>query len=208
MARLQAGVYAPELRGVTYDGRGVSLGALLEEGRKVWVVFYRYATCPLCNEHIYEVDRRYDELRSSGIEVLAIFSSPPAHFSPAENRGAPRVPMVADPQRVLYDAYGVETSPWKALRISVFFKLMLARLRGFGRPGPKGKLGETPAHFLVLPSGKIHLAYYGRTIADQLGWWEVRKFAALRPGGDGDGGLGPGSATAKHLDWSEKHGIN
>ena len=91
MARLSPGDQVTELRGITYDGKAVTLSEF--RGKALWIIFYRYATCPLCNVHLFEVEKLLPALRKAGVEVIAVFESRPQQFQRLGGRrgSVPRV---------------------------------------------------------------------------------------------------------------------
>jgi peroxiredoxin len=70
--------------------------------------FRRYAGCPVCNLHLRSIARRHDELVAAGLREVAVFHSPAAQLRP--HQADLPFPVVADPGRELYAAFGVETS--------------------------------------------------------------------------------------------------
>jgi peroxiredoxin len=50
-------------------------------GRKVLLAFSRNSACALCNLRIRHFIRRYEEWRSQGLEVVAVFESREASLS-------------------------------------------------------------------------------------------------------------------------------
>ena len=47
MSRIERGELAPDFTAVTYDGKSISRGDYRDS--KLWLSFYRFAACPLCN---------------------------------------------------------------------------------------------------------------------------------------------------------------
>ncbi len=58
----------------------------------------------------------------------------------------------------------------------MIFKFVKALLSGFRQGRVEGELSQVPAHFLIHEDGKIHTAYYGKNIADQISWESVFAF--------------------------------
>ena len=65
--RLTVGQPAPSFIATTWDGRPVSLSDF--EGQKLWLAFFRYAACPLCNVRVRAIYRRVAELHAAGVAV-------------------------------------------------------------------------------------------------------------------------------------------
>jgi peroxiredoxin len=128
--------------------------------------FSRWAGCPICNMHIASYRRRADELRAANISVVMIFHSPAQDI--IDLRGDLPFPLVADPDRTLYRAFGVGKSPlflthpqaWKAFRREAAQGNKAERVHG-------GVMG-LPADFLIEPNGRLLAAHYGRHADDSL----------------------------------------
>ena len=146
--------------------------------RLVHLQFRRFAGCPICNVHLRSVARRHDEIRSAGVREVVVFHSSAEDMRP--HQGDLPFAAVADPERLLYDEFGVTTSrravihpsAWTTpLRPSVY-PVVLRGLRNGGSPGPRH--GDTvlglPADFLIAPDGRVVAALYGRHANDQ---WSV-----------------------------------
>ena len=175
MPRLKPGDKAPVFNHLNYDGNLISLSQFT--GKKVWLAFYRYSSCPLCLDHFAEVLERHAELRSSNGEFIAVFESKSIDLrkNPCRKMNV-FYPMLADSEKKIYSAYGVEENFFKALHPSVLFKLGIAMAHGFPQGKIDGAIGRVPAHFLIRPDGIIDTAHYGSHIADNIPWWKVARF--------------------------------
>jgi peroxiredoxin len=173
----EVGKFAPAFKGITYQGRMVDLLGL--EGRKVWLIFYRYATCPLCNQHLSEIERRFDALSRLGIEVIAVFDSAvPAFFKPGGRKGV-RFSLISNQTGTLYRLYRTQRSLWGVLRPSVAVGLLRALLSGYRQHKVPGNFDQLPSHFLIDERGIIVKVRRGRTAVDHLPWSELAEFAGV-----------------------------
>ena len=168
-ARLTTGQSAPSFAARTFDGSPVSLTQFA--GTPVLLIFFRYASCPMCNLHLRDLAKEYAGLRDRGLDVVAFFHSP-AHAirAHAGARNYP-IPLVADPELRVYRLYGVETS-WLRLLLSMakprfYVSFVRSLLHGFWG-GVAWQMAKMPADFLVGPDGRLVAAHYGRDIGDHL----------------------------------------
>jgi peroxiredoxin len=103
--------------------------------------------------------------------MVAVFQSPADKIRNYAGRQEPPFPIIADPDRGLYKAYGVETS-WTGMARAVvvrFPDLIRAILAEGFLPGTiEGEVQRLPADFLIAPDGRVQCAYYGRDIGDHL----------------------------------------
>ncbi len=144
------------------------------DGRRVHLQFRRCAGCPVCNRHLRAFAKRADEIVAAGIREVVVF-----HSSVKEMRtyqDALPFDAVADPEKILYRAFGVEASPisllnpkaWGAIAAGVVSVRPATLAEG-------GKFG-LPADFLIAPDGRLLAAHYGEHADDQ---WSVDELLAL-----------------------------
>src|SRR5690242_16973769 len=103
--RLETGALAPTFKTRAIDGTTVDLAAL--RGRTVLLKFYRFATCPVCNWHMRGFINDYSKIEAIGVETVVLYHSPEQKIERARRSPAP-FPIVGDPARKIFDAYGVE----------------------------------------------------------------------------------------------------
>lgn len=149
--------------------------------------FRRFAGCPVCHVHLREVIRRMPEIEAAGMEEVVLF-----HSSAGELREyAAHLPrcVVADPDKQLYRAFGVEAGARALLDpraygpiLRAVFTVSLRVIRGQDKlripRAENGRLG-LPADFLIAPDGKLVAAKYGEHADDQ---WSVDELLALARG--------------------------
>ncbi len=135
--------------------------------------FRRYAGCPICNLHLRSFGQRHGELEAAGIREIAVFHSTTVAMAPYQYT-LPFV-LIADPQRTLYQEFGVERS----VRAVADPRAWAAAARGWNRHLPPqsdtGDGGHTglPADFLIAPDGRIAACKYGAHANDQWSYDEV-----------------------------------
>ena len=71
------------------------------------------AGCPTCSLHLRSIVTRHDEIRSRAIREVVVFHSTAAELAKHETELP--FPLIADPQRVLYQRLGVERGPGSLL---------------------------------------------------------------------------------------------
>ena len=110
--------------------------------------------------------------------MLAFFESPRESILKHVGKQGVPFPIVADPERGIYELYGVESSWWGYLKgMLKFSRLYDAVIRKRFLPGKtEGKRAIVPADFLIGPNLTIHKAYYGKDIGDHLPIEEIERF--------------------------------
>ncbi|GAB7146408.1 peroxiredoxin-like family protein [Mycobacterium riyadhense] len=172
--RLSPGATVPGRRLQDISGQAVDVPA--GTGR-THLQFRRFASCPICHLHLRSFANRHEEVADSGITEVVFF-----HSAVEALRGYQSLlpfTVIADPNRVQYREFGVETSLgaithprawWAALRGAA---AMLHRndpdRAGVGLGDGTTHLG-LPADFLIDPDGTVAALHYGRHADDQ---WSV-----------------------------------
>jgi peroxiredoxin len=147
--------------------------------RTVHLQFRRFAGCPICNLHVREVARRNAEIEDAGVTEVVVFHSSADRL----RRYQADLPfaVVADPERKLYNEFGVGWS----LRSVLHLDGARAAVRGLrqttslvGALAPtENHLGK-PADFLIGPDGTIRACKYGVHPDDQWSIDEMLRLAA------------------------------
>ena len=170
MTKLKPGSTVPDFRGTSARGTEISAESL--KGKPVLLQFHRFATCPACFVTVRQFTRRVDELHKEGLEVVAFFYSTPEELAESFKDLAPDFELVGDPDRVIFDQFGVERSHRKLLDprsiatgVSGWFKgakfQPVANLT-------KEDVSGVPADFIVDAEGVLRHVHYGTHAADSL----------------------------------------
>jgi thioredoxin-dependent peroxiredoxin len=167
--RLAAGQHAVPFTAETIDGATISLAQF--SGRPLLLMFFRYASCPMCNLRLHDFARHYPSLEQRGLRAVAVFHSSAASIR--AHAGARQYPfsLVADPEFRVYRAYEVERS-WPRLLASMarprfYVDWVRSMANGFWG-GAAREMAKMPADFLIDAAGRIVIAHYGRDIGDHL----------------------------------------
>jgi len=173
--KLKAGQKAPDFTAQVWNGPDLKLSDF--KGQKVWLAFFRYAACPLCNLRVRDIIRRYDSLTARGVKVVAVFQSPKESFDEYVGRQNPPFPMISDPEEKLYRQYGLEAKLGAFLSPKNLAYAAEAAKAGFISMTPDGTKTRIPADFLIGPDGTIEDVFYGEIIAEHIPLERVEKWA-------------------------------
>jgi thioredoxin-dependent peroxiredoxin len=172
--RLKPGDQAIPFSVENLEGQTLSLEQFA--GKPLLLMFYRYASCPMCNLRLRDFAQHFPRLHERGLEVVAFFHSPARSIR--ANAGKRHYPfyLVADPGFKVYRSYGVETS-WLRFLLSMalpsFYVDWVRAMRYGIWGGVDWQMGKMPADFLIGPDGRILKAHYGREMGDHLPVAEV-----------------------------------
>ena len=175
VVKIETGWPAPDFTTVDLSGQSHSLADF--QGRKLMLSFYRYASCPLCNLRLRQLIQKYEELQARGLHLLAFFQSPAESIQLYAGRQEAPFPVIPDPDRVVYRAYGVESSLSGFIKGGVHLRTLVRATRAGFRPGRmEGSLTLVPADFLIGPDQRVVRSYYGRDIADHIPLREIESW--------------------------------
>lgn len=146
--------------------------------------FRRFAGCPVCNLHLRSVVARHAEIEAAGVREVVIFHSTAEDL--AEHVGGLPFAVVADPDKRLYQAFGVESArralldprAWGPIVAGVM-RTTAGQIRGRERAPslmPRGGRWGLPADLLIAGDGQVVAAKYGDHAYDQ---WPVDEFLRL-----------------------------
>lgn len=172
--RLCVGDLAPVVELRTLHGELLNASSS-GEGVVLHLQFRRFAGCPICNLHVHSIIERLAELRLARVREIIVFHSGAASLRPFESLP---IDFVADPQRTLYDAFGVGAS----IRSIVHPRALMAAIRGMAHTGLRRALDpseshiDLPAEFLIGAGGRIRALKYGAHADDQ---WRVDEILDL-----------------------------
>ena len=166
---LQAQQPAPYFSITDVFGTSISLSQF--KGKKVYLVFMRFAGCPVCNLRVHNLLKQAATFKQKKIEVVLIYESSVENMLIYLNDETYPFTFVADPKNILYDAYGIEKSFGKLL-LSLF-KGMLAKVKKGEKlfkkkPELDGKVTRMEAEFLIDKNGKLIIAYYASFLGDNV----------------------------------------
>lgn len=169
--KIKKGELAPNFMVVDSKGDTISLEKF--KGKKVFLAFFRYASCPVCNFRMNEIIQNHEAIRLKGYEFIAVFESNNQTLQHYLTEIQVPFPIVGDPDLIMYKKYGVQKSFWRMIG-SMFHKKTRSNLKE-GKVLVKGKnlkrdgqMSRIPADFLIDENGVITKAYYGTNIGDHL----------------------------------------
>ncbi len=173
--RLTTRTPAPGLVIDTLDGGRFDLAA--QRTLPVWLAFFRFATCPLCNLRIHQMKAVWSRYKDR-VAFIGIFQSPKERFTGEERFP---FPVAADPDLVAFHAYGLEKSVLGALHPKAVLDTVEALRTGIPMQlvSPKdGAALRVPADFLIDRQGILEVARYGSHISDHIPFEEIDAFLA------------------------------
>ena len=180
--KIDLNVKAPLFKLDDVYGRNIDLAAY--RGRKVFLGFFRHAGCPFCNLRVHALSQLHTQMGTQGLDMIFFFESPARLILMSTfHQGVSPVPIISDPEKRWYDAYGLEESNGKATAghlTSFVTTLVRAKLKGLPVHLMAGgeAYGTMPADFLLDEEGIIRQVHYSERLNDRLPLDAVAAFAA------------------------------
>ncbi len=169
---LEVNKFAPDFDLTDIFGRKVHLRDY--RGKKVLLGFFRHAGCPFCNLRVYNLQRRSEELKAKNLEMIFFFESEEAVLKQHTfHQQVNPIPLIADPDKIWYDAYGVENSKLKSAIshvTSILQTTIQAKMKGLPVHMMEGKesINTIPAEFLIDEKGLIKHVHYAKGLNDRM----------------------------------------
>ncbi len=176
--KISQGQAAPSFTIKDVNGSTVNLSDY--RGKKILLTFYRNVGCPICNLRFHEVQEEAAYFKSKNLIVLAVYESTAENMRTyLEGETPPYAVMLPNPEKTLYQLYGIERNKGK------IFKSIFHGAIGKAKKGSKlfktkmkqdGDMGTLGADFLIDENGIVKRAYYCSYIGDHLPLDTVKAF--------------------------------
>ncbi len=135
--------------------------------------------------HLGEVAANLERFRAAGVNALAVSQAKPAVLAAFLRTSPQPFPVVCDPDRVAYRAFGLERASWASFfRPKVLWGYLRLIRRGgkVRRPYPGEDVRQLGGDFLLDRAGRVVFAHRSRTATDRPGVEELLN--VVRPRGE------------------------
>ncbi|NBC82884.1 MAG: redoxin domain-containing protein [Bacteroidetes bacterium] len=179
--KLQPGITAPDFVAKDIEGNEIKLSDF--SGNRIILSFYRNVNCPFCNRRVHQIMGHNVRLQNAGVQLVFLFESPNEKLkSSVFHQGISPWPLIGDPDRKIYNAYGVEKSTLKMMR--TMFQSSLGQAKKdtaeLNLPEDKdAKMNLIPADFFIDENFNIVKAHYGKHLDDHIDIEEFKSFAGI-----------------------------
>lgn len=160
---------APDANLLDLEGKSVKLSSLWQE-KPLLLAFTRHFGCTQCKEMLEELVQGHEKIENAGLSLAVINQGTPETTALFANQFAPGLLMLCDPERKVYEAYGLEQGNLfqTFLNPKVWAAISRARKKGFKvETPPEGQDAmQMSGTFIISTNGLILLPYYYDHIAD------------------------------------------
>ena len=178
---LENNIGAPVFKLKDIYGRVVDLEDF--RNRKVLIAFFRHAGCPFCNLRVHALSKEHANLKALGLDMIFFFESKEnVILRSSFHQGVSPIPIISDPQKIWYDAYGLESSGFKsAVSHLTSFAQAVINAKSAGVPVHLMADGESiktiPAEFLLDKDLVIRKLHYSKRLDDRMELSIIHAFA-------------------------------
>ena len=162
-------------------GRTIDLSTYRD--KRLFIGFFRHAGCPFCNLRVHALTKVYDALKAKGLEMIFFFESKESVLLRSVfHKEVSPIPLISDPEKKWYDAYGLENSRYKsAVSHITSFVQTAFKAKQAGVPIHMMADGESintiPAEFLIDKGLVIKKVHYSQGLNDRISMEIVKQFA-------------------------------
>lgn len=181
---MELNVTAPSFSLTDIYDRPISLESF--RGKKVFLGFFRHAGCPFCNLRVHALQKHQDALKAKNLEMIFFFESKKRLLLASSfHKGVMPIPIISDPEKTWYDAYGIESSATKSAKSHLTHFIQQAIAAKLNKlPVHPMKDGESiytmPAEFLLDEDGVIRKIHYCSGLTDRLSIEFIHEFANIK----------------------------
>lgn len=179
--KIEKNVTAPVFKLTDIYGRVIDLEAF--KNKKILLAFFRHAGCPFCNLRVHALTKVHEEFKAKGLEMIFFFESKGTVILRSSfHQGVSPIPIISDPEKTWYNAYGLETSTLKSVA-SHFSSFIQTVIKAKKEDVPVHLMadGESfstmPAEFLIDRDLVVKKVCYSQRLNQRLDMEEIRTFA-------------------------------
>lgn len=151
-------------------------------GKKILLGFFRHAGCPFCNMRVHRLLKVHAEMKAKNLEMIFFFeSTKEVLLGNYFHKTVSPIPLLSDPEKKIYTAYGIEESKSKSAKshvTSLIQNVVRAKLAGLPVHWMKGteSVNTIPAEFLIDEQGMVRKIHYSRGLTDQMSMETIMDF--------------------------------
>jgi thioredoxin-dependent peroxiredoxin len=178
--KLTTNINAPVFHLKDIYGRMIDLNQY--SNRRLFIGFFRHAGCPFCNLRVHALTKVYEQLKDQ-MEMIFFFESKESVLLRSTfHKEVSPIPLIADPEKKWYAAYGIESSGYKsAVSHITSFVQTAFKASAAGVPIHLMSDGESiktmPAEFLIDKGLVIKDVHYAERLNDRMDISRIKRFA-------------------------------
>lgn len=148
---LSVGIKAPLIHAIDADSVNFDLNESLKQGPVV-IIFYRGFWCPVCNQHLKQIQDSLKLITDKGAIVVAISPEKPEYLEKMEEKTGAKFRLLYDEGYKIANAFDVNFTPKKS-ELIIYNTLLGANLKE--THSDDSQRLPIPATYLISQDGKI-----------------------------------------------------
>ncbi len=172
MEKLQKNTKAPIFKMLDINNNLIALDKYI--GKKIFLTFFRTASCPFCNLRVHKLIQKADFYKKNNVQIICFFASSKEEVLKYAGKQLPTFSIIPDANEIIYQKYKIQSS--KAVKFHAMKRI--GTMIQFTRKGffsLKSMTDEPilPADFLINEKGIFNNCYYGKDFGDHLSFTEI-----------------------------------
>lgn len=148
------------------DGAELLLSDLWKKQPLV-LIFLRHLGWAFCRQQVAQLRQKKQHFNQAGAQVVLVSMGTPEESAAFEMKFNIPFPLISDPKRQLYQAFGLkQISGLELLSPSVAFKGILAMTKGHTIGMPIGDIRQLPGVFIINTDGRIVYSHFASDPSD------------------------------------------
>ncbi|PIQ16388.1 MAG: hypothetical protein COW67_03400 [Flavobacteriales bacterium CG18_big_fil_WC_8_21_14_2_50_32_9] len=144
------------------------------KGQKVYLSFFRGASCPFCNLRVHQLIKNYSKFEANKIQIITFFAATKEEINKYAGKQNAPFTIIPDPNSEIYQKYNIQQSSLGMIKTMMnpvkMMKVMFSKFFNLNSIKEKPIL---PADFLIDENQLIYKAYYGSDFGDHLTFEEI-----------------------------------
>jgi len=174
--RLKKDSPAIDFETIDYLGNDIKLSNIKE--KKVFLTFFRGASCPFCNLRVRELIQKSSEFEKYNLQVMIFFKSDAEEIKNYAGKQNAPFPIIPDPEKKIYELYGVESSFMGTMKVMAKpATMMKAMTSGFFSMKSMTEEHISPAEFLIDENMIIKRVLYASDPSEHIDIDEILQWA-------------------------------
>ncbi|MTI21047.1 redoxin domain-containing protein [Fulvivirga sp. RKSG066] len=178
---IQKNITAPFFKAKDIFDREINLNDYRD--KKILIGFFRHAGCPFCNLRVHNLTKIHEEMKAAGLEMIFFFESTERVLLRSTfHKEVSPIPLIADPEKVHYSAYGIESSGKKsAISHMTSFVQTAIKAKKVGVPmhmmAEDESIKTMPAEFLIDKGLVVKSVHYSDRLNHRMDISDIKDFA-------------------------------
>ncbi len=162
------------------DVYGNSISLEQFKGKKIHLIFYRFAGCPFCNLRFHQINQMAELYKNNNTILISVYESSAENIKAFLADEKFYSIIIPNPDSSLYKKYELERSKWGLFKFLLFGGGLAKAKEGMklykNKVAMDGHTDRLEAEFLIDETGKVINAHYNKVQGDSLPLDTIKAF--------------------------------